>query len=86
MDTVLVILGILGFGAIIVSAYVFTVAARDYVNDDEQQAVPNSYRNNPHTERSNADRRRSNNVVQFPLALGGVIITADRRVANRRTA
>ena len=57
MDAVLIILGIMGVGAIVVSAYVFTVAARNYVSDDHKR-----YRHGPNpadfVERSPVDRRR----------------------------
>jgi hypothetical protein len=88
MDAVLVTLGVLGLGAIIISAYVFTVAARNYVSDDHS-----SKRNQPDGEpvpfvdkRSGTDRRQADPVA-FPLKLHGRLILEDRRVnPDRREA
>jgi hypothetical protein len=85
MDVVLIVLGVLGFGAIVISAYVFTVAARNYVSADERHN-----RSNNHTltarqmvPRSPVDRR-SGEPVEFPLAVNGVLVVEDRRVAPER--
>jgi hypothetical protein len=88
MDVVLIILGILGFSAIVISIYVFTVAARNYVSDDHDK-----YRNlrkraarNEQIKRSPFDRR-SHQAVDFPLTVNGLLITHDRRHhSDRRKA
>ena len=88
MDTVLIVLGVLGFGAIAISAYVFTVAARNYVNEGAKQTRPSSHRNlseNDFIKRSDINRRRDN-VEQFPFALDGAVITSDRRSLTDRRA
>ena len=81
MDVILIILGVLGFGAIVIAAYVFTVAARNYVSAEE-----NNRRNSKHrapTRRQLVTRspvdRRSGKPVQFPLTVNGVVIPEDRR-------
>ena len=61
MDVVLIILGILGFGAIIISAYIFTVAARNYVSEDQRKQ--NHHNGEPapraHVTRSPTERQQS---------------------------
>jgi len=87
MDVVLIILGVLGLGAIIVSAWVFMVAARNYVTDDSEQRRPGGG-TSPHqlVERSPTDRR-SGQPVTFPLIVNGILIEQDRRVLpDRRRA
>lgn len=85
MDVVLIILGILGFGAIIISAYIFTVAARNYVSDDDQLKYPseNSVAKRQMAARSASDRR-SGQAVTFPLTVNGMLITQDRRQSGER--
>jgi len=89
MDTVLVVLGVLGLGAIIISAYVFTVAARTYVSAEEDVHRRPVKVNNaiPPAERRTGGDRRSGQPVQFPLTLNGVVIPEDRRqLPDRRQA
>ncbi len=86
MDVVLIILGVLGFGAIVISAYVFTVAARNYVAVDEKKNRFNNGLGRPFIERSPQDRRSGKPVV-FPITVNGVIISEDRRkLPDRRKA
>ena len=88
MDVVLIILGILGFGAIVISAYVFTVAARNYVSDEADQAAdePQSPARDSFVTRAGTDRRRGV-AVQFPLTVNHVVLTRDRRqLPERRSA
>ena len=84
MDTLLLILGAIGLFAILVSAYVFTVAARNYVTEDERRygRGPAPY---AMVERSPIDRR-SGRPVTFPLTVNGILITRDRRVLPDRRA
>ena len=88
MQTVLIILGVLGFGAVVISAYVFTVAARNYVsekhgNDDTGSGPDNGEK--LYVVRNSLERRKRNNAV-FPLELesGEVIHMDRRRYADRR--
>jgi len=87
MDVVLIILGILGFGAIVIAAYVFTVAARNYVSNDthtpHRQSTPR--RREGFVVRDPRDRRRAG-PVEFPLTVNGVVISRDRRVHSDRRA
>ena len=88
MDTVLLVLGVLGFGAVIVAAYVFTVAARNYVseNDGAERTTAAPPANKTLTERSPLDRRQ---VIQleFPITVSGILIPHDRRaLPDRRLA
>ena len=90
MKTVLLILGFLGIGAILISAYVFTVAARNYVSDGRSPSVTwlkeEDY--GRYDARSNQERRQHTGKYGFPLALASrEVIEHDRRhVKNRRAA
>lgn len=86
MDAVLIILGILGFGAIVISAYVFTVAARNYVSDDHRRYSPAGLRAAPEFVARNPVDRRSGRPVTFPLTVNGILITQERRVTPDRRA
>jgi len=87
MDVILITLGVLGFGAILISAYVFTVAARNSVSDehlDQKNRSKTTF--NTRVDRNPRDRR-SNQPVQFPLTAQGELITRDRRkLPDRRRA
>ena len=81
MDAVLVIIGVLGFIAIAIAAYVFTVAARTYVSSEHSDRPTHDF-----IQRSPIDRRRGNPVT-FPFMLQGEIIASERRVQpDRRQA
>jgi hypothetical protein len=84
MDAVLVTLGVLGLGAIVISAYVFTVAARNYVSEDYAHK---RNRTAPIVEKRSGTDRRQADPVAFPLKLDGRLILEDRRVnPDRREA
>jgi hypothetical protein len=88
MDVVLIILGVLGFGAIVIAAYVFTVAARNYVSDetDDETGEPRALDTKGFVVRNGTDRRRGV-AVQFPITVNSVVITHDRRrQPERRSA
>lgn len=88
MDVVLIILGVLGFGAIVISTYVFTVAARTYVSDDYRQARKYTVdaQSRRVVVRDPIDRRRGR-IVTFPLTVNGLLIANDRRnIPERRQA
>lgn len=87
MDVILIILGIMGFGAIIISTYVFMVAARNYVSDDQAPFRDSPEQPGQRTliERSPADRR-TGNPVNFPLTVNGILIARDRRILPDRRA
>ena len=87
MQTVLIIHGILGFGAVVISAYVFTVAARNYVSDKNHNGDANDDGEKLFVVRTQPVRRSFEGVVEFPLTLpSGEVIDADRRVEERRSA
>ena len=80
MDLVLIALGVLGFSAIAIAAYVFTVAARNYVSSDQftrRQDDP------PSDEGDDMDRntrhRRDAPPVQFPFSVNDITVAKDRR-------
>ena len=88
MDVVLIILGVLGFGAIVIAAYVFTVAARNYVSTEDklhrkQRAL---LAENRRAARRTTDRR-SGKPVEFPLTVNGTLVPEERRHSpDRRMA
>lgn len=80
MDTVLIVLGVIGFGAIVISAYVFTVAARHYVSDDDPELDPApSPPSGKVLATRRPDDRRQGKPVTFPLVVNGTLIPRDRR-------
>ncbi|NQX87752.1 MAG: hypothetical protein HRT77_03710 [Halioglobus sp.] len=87
MDVILIILGLLGFGAIIISTYVFMVAARSYVSDDQLpfRGKANDAGLRSLVPRRPVDRRRGS-PVSFPLTVNGILIAKDRRVLPDRRA
>ena len=90
MQAVLITLGILGFGAVLISIYVFTVAARRYVHERVERPHPApasaAKPEKLYITRSGRDRREES-LVDFPLKLpNGEIILADRRRGDERRA
>lgn len=87
MDVLLIILGVLGFGAVVISTYVFTVAARTYVSDDHRRYRSPSPQTSPSSMvvRNPVDRR-SGRPVTFPLTVNGILIANDRRSHEERRA
>ncbi len=87
MDTILLILGVLGFGAIVISIYVFMVAARNYVsNTREHEKLDGISVEKGFIERSLSDRRR-NSRLDFPMTVNGMLIPMERRsTLERRSA
>jgi hypothetical protein len=85
MDVVLVILGVMGFGAVAVSTYVFIVAARNYVSEDRRRYRGGSgeLAQTRMIKRSTVDRR-SGRPVTFPLAVNGILVALDRRSQSDR--
>jgi hypothetical protein len=88
MDVILIILGVLGLGAIVISTYVFTVAARSYVSEDTRLYGGRVGEVTSHVfVPRNAMDRRSDRPVTFPLTVNGILVTHDRRSgADRRMA
>ena len=84
MDVILITLGVMGLGAIVISTYVFTVAARNYVSDDDRR----SRFTDPKQSRERIARdpmdRRSGRPVTFPLTVNSILITNDRRSLHDR--
>ncbi len=91
MNTVLLVLGVLGVGAILLAAYVFTVAARNYVSESghsSRDKTDKEANQRLYIIRSNNDRRNEERKIEFPLTLqSGQIIKQDRRSSlDRRVA
>ena len=88
MDVVLIILGILGFGAIVIAAYVFTVAARNYVSEDDPLPLSGweSSRRERFVVRNGQERRRGGAPVKFPMTINSKVIPRDRLELPERRA
>lgn len=89
MEAILTLVGILGLGALLISVYVFAVAARKFVSDDEKKPPPfsaDSASNDSWIPRSREDRRQNRDKVQFPLRVNGQLVLHDRRKGDRRAA
>ncbi len=84
MDVVLIILGILGFGAIMISAYIFTVAARNYVSDDHRKYPRSATTAKQQMVVRRPSDRRGGQAVTFPLTVNGMLIAHDRRHTPER--
>ncbi len=87
MEVILITLGVLGLGAIVFSAWVFMVAARNYVSDEPSYYKRTSGRRGPHhyIDRNSSDRR-TGHPATFPLMVNGILIEKDRRVQPDRRA
>ena len=83
MDTILTLVSILGLGALIISVYIFAMAARRFVTEDDYAS---SAANDDWVERSGQDRRQNTRPVLFPITINGELITEDRRKGERRAA
>jgi hypothetical protein len=80
MNTLLLLLVILGLGAIIISIYVFAEGARTY----DTELGPGRDSSVEFKER-NPITRRTYNATGFPLSINGIVIQEDRRsVSDRR--
>jgi hypothetical protein len=83
MDTVLIVIGVLGLGAVVIAAYVFTVTTRDYVSENidyKDTLLATRYiARTPH-------ERRSVKQVEFPITVNGIFVQVDRRFAMDRRA
>ena len=85
MDTVLIILGVLGLGALLIAAYVFTVAARNYVSDSKHPEAPaNESAASNAVVRSEVNRRQQDNSAPFPITVNGVLVDEERRELPER--
>ena len=93
MDTLLATIGVLGLGALIISACVFAAAARRYVTGEAHRAQAEALESDlsPYrrtwVERAPRERRAQNDPVTFPINLDGMRIDRDRRMnPDRRRA
>jgi len=85
MDTILLIIGVLGFGALIIAAYVFMVASRSRVTETRltKPLSPLTSAATVFIPRSPHDRRQ---LLQlgFPITLDGLLIPEERRILGER--
>ena len=81
MDAILTLVGVLGLGALIISVYIFAVAARRFVSDDDYEEL---VRRDDWVTRSGSDRRQNARPVLFPITVDGELITEDRRQGGDR--
>jgi hypothetical protein len=82
MDTVLIVIGVLGFGAVVIATYVFTVTGRAYVSEDIDNK--GNFQGTRYIARTPFERR-SVEQAEFPLTVNGILVEVDRRfVMDRR--
>ena len=88
MEALLTLVGILGLGALLISVYVFAVAARKFVSDDEKRKpqFTNASASNDQWIPRGEDRRQNRKAVQFPIRVNGELVLHDRRKGDRRAA
>jgi hypothetical protein len=84
MNMVLGILGILGLGAMLIAAYVFTVSARNYVSESDPTTPSNSRLTAAKRIKRRATDRREKEARSFPITVNGLLIEADRRTLQDR--
>ena len=88
MNTVLIILLVMGAVAIGTAAYVFTVAARNYVSSDDESVLDDTEKTarSPeyHVVRSFPERRRRESDATFPMVVDGILVKKDRRSGQER--
>lgn len=80
MNLVLTIIAVLGLGALLISVVIFTMAARRYVSDEDNEPlglVADSGRD--YQPRTRDDRRQSPPPSVFPITINGQLIPEDRR-------
>jgi len=82
MDNLLILLGVLGFGAVIISIHVFAQASRTY-QLDRTRVADDGELDAGYKERRPGDRR-SGELIVFPLIVGGTLIHEDRRTLPDR--
>lgn len=90
MNTVLVVLAVLGIGAIVISAYVFAATARRYVSEEDKSPVTvdtgtSDQETRLYVVRSDVDRRANAETARFPMMINGVVVEQERRTGERRT-
>ena len=79
------VLGILGFGAVVIAAYVFTVAARNYVSENKYRQVGGLGSNAARYIERSPFERRTLAQGEFPFTVNGILVSGDRRfVLDRR--
>ena len=88
MEIVLITLGIIGFGAIVIAAYVFTVAARNYVSTEDQhfQSQRAAASGEERVTRNPVNRRKNTVQPQFPMIINSAVVPRDRRKSPDRRA
>lgn len=89
MEAILTFVGVLGLGALLISVYVFAVAARNFVSEDESRRVQyasNRGGSSGWIPRSREDRRQNRKPVEFPIRVNGELVLHDRRRGERRAA
>lgn len=78
METLLILLGVLGFGAIIISVHVFSAGQEIYDDDASEGATGAGVRER------NGGNRRSGLEVVFPLLVNDTVVNEERRTLPER--
>lgn len=77
MNVLLAVIAVLGLTALILSVYIFSVAARSFVS--EKTDVRDAHYVRGLVPRCIHDRRTSPPAVLFPIIINGIVIPVDRR-------
>ncbi len=73
METLLILLGVLGFAAILISIHIFSADSDAYGEGASEEHASAAF-----TDRAKSDRRSGLEAV-FPLLVNGIIMNEDRR-------
>jgi hypothetical protein len=84
MDTILTIIAVLGLGALLISVFIFVMAARRFVSDEATPDTTSTFAPT-HKPRTREDRRQQPTPNVFPININGRTVAHDRRAgADRR--
>ena len=81
MDSLIIIIGVVGFAAFIISIHILNSASQPYPEDERGGLQGSGWIGDG--ERSPGDRRNGD-VVLFPLLVNGTLVPADRRLLPDR--
>lgn len=84
MNALLAVIAVLGLAALIISAYIFAVAARSFVSGEESDMDKAISEAQGLVPRRSNDRRKTPPPASFPITVNGVAIPEDRRKAPDR--
>jgi|SRR5690625_1897529 len=78
MNVLLAVIAVLGLITLILSVYIFAIAARSFVSGDHPEPTDRLH-TRALVPRDRTDRRKASPAVLFPIVINGVVIPVDRR-------